>query len=136
MSSANGNTAEFAVSQCIASLAGNAYSFGVEIKPNSANVFGMGCSAHSSADCSGAALGIAVADDGAADSNGWVPLRTATPFVLPAGTQSVSCAITATQPPPQATTSRPDGLLGALWADKAFFAPGTTPVTLQSFDID
>lgn len=136
MSSAVGANAALAVIQCIGSLPGSEFSFGVKIRPNLTNVFGMSCSAYSSTDCSGVPLGSANAQGGVADPNGWVPMRTATPFVLPGGTQSVSCAITAAQPLERTAVPQPHGLLVAIWADDAFFAPGTTPVSLQSFEID
>ncbi|GAA0708815.1 hypothetical protein [Dokdonella soli] len=139
MSTANGMNGNLSVKQCIGSLAGGSdYSFGIKIKANTSSTYGMTCSAHASTDCSGASLGSANAAQGATDANNWIAFRTTTPFVLPASTQSVSCAITSVQPLRQPLgAQQPNGNYPvAIWADGVFFSPGTTPVSLQSFNVD
>ena len=131
-------TSGFTVSahQCFAVAGGSGFSFGAQVKPNTVVSFGMTCSAFPAADCSSQPVGSASAIiAGPPDQNGWVQLRTESPFVLPAETQSVSCAITGSLPPPT-RAQQPNGTSTAIWADNVFFALGTTPVMLQAFQFE
>jgi len=131
-------TSGFTVSahQCLVVSGGTGYSFGAQVKPNTVISFGMTCSAFATADCSSKPIGSASAIiAGPPDQNGWVQLRTESPFELPVATQSVSCAIIGNLQPPT-KTQQPDGTSTAIWADNAFFALGTTPVMLQAFQIE
>ena len=135
MSTSNGTNADLSVSQCITALDGTSYSFGLKVLPNTSNTFGMTCSAYASTDCSGDSTGDASVN-GAAGGQGWVTVQSDTPFVVPSGTLSVSCSITSTQPLRQAkSASQPNGFAAAIYVDDVVFQ-GTTPVTLQSFDVD
>lgn len=137
MSTSNGSNSNLSAHQCITGLAGGSdFSFGVAILPNTSDSYGMTCTARAGSDCSGAELGSADAAEGATSATGWVAFRSASPFVLPAKTASVDCAITSVQPLRPAGQSAPDGFTSAIWADEAFFAPGTTPVSLQAFDVE
>lgn len=135
---ASGSTFNLSAYQCFGVAGGSDFSFGAKVKPGTAISFGMTCSAFASPDCSGNPVGNASAIiAGPADPNGWVPLHTESPYLLPASTLSVSCAITGNLPPPPlAGAPQPNGVSTSLWADDVFFAPGTTPVSLQGFDID
>jgi hypothetical protein len=133
MSTADGRNARLSVQQCIAVNGGRDFSFGVQIKPRSSDLYGMTCSAYAAADCSGTALESRDAVAGATNGGGWIAFRSEAPFMLPAETNSVLCAVTAQQPLRVAT--QPNGFINALWADDAFFAPGTTPVSLQQFEV-
>lgn len=139
MSTSNGSNSNLSAQQCISGVSGgNDFSFGAKIQPNTASVYGMTCTAFASPDCTGSPIGSASAIvAGPADGNGWVPLHTESPYTLPASTQGVSCAITSTQPLRAAATgSQPNGFAVAIYADDVFFGPGTTPVSLQSFDVN
>ena len=131
-------TSGFTVSahQCLVVAGGTGYSFGAQVKPNTVISFGMTCSAFATSDCSSKPIGSASAIiAGPPDQNGWVQLRTESPFELPVATQSVSCAVIGNlQPPTKA--QQPDGTSTAIWADNVFFAIGTTPVMLQAFQIE
>lgn len=131
-------TGGFVVSahQCVTATGGSGFSFGAQVKPNTVISFGMTCSAFATADCSSKPIGSASAIiAGPPDQNGWVQLRTESPFELPVATQSVSCAIIGNlQPPTKA--QQPNGVATAIWADNVFFALGTTPVMLQAFQIE
>jgi len=136
MSTSNGSNADLSVGQCITTLDGSAYSFGFKVLPNTADTFGMTCSAYASTDCSGDSTGDASIGGSTGNTKGWITLQSETPFVVPSGTQSVSCSITTTQPLRQAkSAAQPNGFVAAIYADDAVFE-GTTPVTLQSFDVD
>lgn len=136
MSTSNGSNSNLAALQCIAQPLGTEFSFGVKILPGTADIYGMTCEAYASTDCSGAALDEASAEASAPDSNGWIPLASSAPFPLPASTGSVLCSITAEQPLRPARPAAPQGYAIAIRADDAYFAPGTTPVSLQSFSVD
>jgi hypothetical protein len=134
----NGQTFNLSVHQCFAVTGGTDYSFGAKIKPGTVTSFGMMCQAFTGSDCAFLPIGSASAIiAGPADQNGWVPLHTESPYLLPASAQGVSCEITGNLPlPPLAGAPQPNGVFTSLWADDVFFAPGTTPVSLQAFDID
>lgn len=134
----NGQTFNLSVHQCFAVTGGTDFSFGTKIKPGTVTSFGMMCQAFTGSDCAFLPIGSASAIiAGPADQNGWVPLHTESPYLLPASAQGVSCGITGSLPPPlHAGTLRPDGNPQTMWVDDAFFAPGTTPVSLQHFEID
>ncbi|MEO6688545.1 MAG: hypothetical protein ABIS07_13665 [Dokdonella sp.] len=139
LTTSNGSNSNLSAHQCIAGPSGGSdFSFGAKIKPNSASQFGMTCTAYASADCLGDPIGSASAIlAGPADGNGWVPLHTESPYTLPASTLGVSCAITTSQPLRAAGAApQPNGFTNAIWADNVFFGPGTTPVSLQGFDVD
>jgi len=136
MSTSDGSNANLVASQCITTLEGNAYAFSVEVLPNTADTFGMTCSAYASTDCSGESGGDASISGTTGDSKGWITLESEEPFVVPSGTHSVSCSITTTQPLRLAKgAAQPNGFAVAIYADNVVFQ-GTTPVTLQSFDVD
>jgi hypothetical protein len=134
----NGVGTSLSVHQCINVAGGSDFSFGAKVKPNTTGSYGMTCSVFVSPDCLGDPTASASAIiAGPADPNGWVPLHTESPYLLPGTTQSVSCAITMNLAPPlPAKAPQPEGLSSSIWVDDVFFAPGTTPVTLQAFDID
>ena len=135
MSTANGTNWNLDVHQCINQVVGGQdFSFGTKIKPNTASVFGMRCAAFASTDCSGEALAVADAVEGNPDKAGWIDFRTDAPFTLPMTAHSVMCSLLAEQP--LRSGAQPNGYATAIWADDAFFGPGTTPVSLQSFSID
>lgn len=137
LATANGQTSSLVASQCIA-VSGGDFSFGARILPAAfmpAGFYGMDCAAYTAADCSGQLLDLATAVAGEADANGWVPFRTSAPFTLPPTTLGVSCEFVASQPLRPAGAKQPSGFSNAINADDAFFSPGTTPVSLQSFDV-
>jgi hypothetical protein len=131
-------TSGFTVSahQCFAAAGGSEFSFGALVKPNTVVSFGMTCATFPSADCSFDPTGSASAIiAGPPDQGGWVQLRTESPFMLPVGTQGVSCAIFGNLQPPT-NAQQPKGASSSIWADNVFFALGTTPVMLQAFQIE
>ncbi|MEO7324408.1 MAG: hypothetical protein ABIW82_06240 [Dokdonella sp.] len=130
------DTFNLSAHQCFSVAGGSDFSFGAKVIPGIANSVGMTCSAFASLDCTGKPLGNASAIiAGSPDPNGWVPLRTESPYLLPAPTQSVACAVTGNLSPPLRAGS-PQGGPSSMWADNVFFGAGTTPVSLQGFDID
>lgn len=139
MTTSNGSNSNLSANQCIGGVSGGSdYSFGAKIKPGAASQVGMTCTAYASPDCLGDPIGSASAIiAGPPDGNGWVPLHTESPYLLPASTLGMSCAITATQPLRAASAGpQPNGFAIAAWADDVFLGPGTTPVSLQAFEIE
>ena len=131
-------TSGFSVSahQCVAIADGDTFSFGAQVKPNTVISFGMACLAFPVPGCNIDPIGSAAAIvAGPPGEGGWIQLRSESPYVLPAGTQGISCIITGSLQPP-ARMQQPDGTSTSMWVDNVFFAQGTTPVMLQAFQIE